>query len=162
MVPQLDLLYWARAPIPQQLVLVSPSDSQTPPLRGNCVSHGEHPCLEMLRICFSTTTGISCSQGQILGMPGGSTGKKIHLQCRRCKFELQVGKIPWKRAWQPTPVFLPGEFHGQRSLVGYSPEGCKESDMTEVTEHTQGYSLPLQDNSLVPLCSRAHHGIRLS
>ena len=136
MVPQLDLLSWARAPIPQQLVLVSSSDSQTPPLRGNCVSHGEHPCLEMLRICFSTTTGISCSQGQILGMPGGSTGKKIHLQCRRCKFELQVGKIPWKRAWQPTPVFLPGEFHGQRSLVGYSPWGHKESDMTEWLTHT--------------------------
>ena len=42
-------------------------------------------------------------------------------------------KIPWKRAWQPTPEFLPGEFHGQRSLVDYSPRGCKESDMTEVT-----------------------------
>ena len=40
------------------------------------------------------------------------------------------GKIPW-REWQPTPVFLPGEFHGQRSLVGYSPWGLKESDMTE-------------------------------
>ena len=44
-----------------------------------------------------------------------------------------VGKIPWRRAWQPTLVFLPGESHGQRSLVGYSPWGCKESDMTEVT-----------------------------
>ena len=42
-----------------------------------------------------------------------------------------VGKIPWRRAWQPTPVFLPGESHGQRSLVGYSPWGCKESDTTE-------------------------------
>ena len=43
-----------------------------------------------------------------------------------------VRKIPWKRKWQPTPVFLPGEFHGQRSLVDYSPWGpCKESDMTE-------------------------------
>ena len=42
-----------------------------------------------------------------------------------------VGKIPWRREWQPTPVLLPGEFHGQRSLVGYSPWGCKESDMTE-------------------------------
>ena len=41
------------------------------------------------------------------------------------------GKIPWGREWQPTPVFLPGEFHGQRSLEGYSPWGCKESDMTE-------------------------------
>ena len=43
------------------------------------------------------------------------------------------GKIPWRRAWQPTPVFLPGESHGQRSLAGYSPWGCKESDMTETT-----------------------------
>ena len=42
-----------------------------------------------------------------------------------------VGKIPWRRAWQPTPVFLPGESHGQRSLVGYSPRGGKESVMTE-------------------------------
>ena len=40
----------------------------------------------------------------------------------------------WRRKWQPTPVFLPGKFRGQRSLVGYSPLGCKESDMTEVTE----------------------------
>ena len=45
----------------------------------------------------------------------------------------EVRKIPWRRAWQPTPVFSPGEFHGQRSLVGYSPWGCKESDMTKVT-----------------------------
>ena len=40
-------------------------------------------------------------------------------------------KIPWKRKWQTTPVFLPGKSHGQRTLVGYSPQGCKESDMTE-------------------------------
>ena len=42
-------------------------------------------------------------------------------------------KIPWRRAWQPTPVFLPRESHGQRSLVGYSLKGCKELDMTEAT-----------------------------
>ena len=42
-----------------------------------------------------------------------------------------VGKIPWRREWQPTPVFLPGEFHGQRSLAGYGLWGHKESDMTE-------------------------------
>ena len=42
-----------------------------------------------------------------------------------------LGKIPWKRAWQLTPVFLPGESHGQRSLAGYSPRGRNESDMTE-------------------------------
>ena len=45
-------------------------------------------------------------------------------------FDPWVGKIPWRRKWQPTPVFLPGKCHGQRSLVGYSPWGCKESDMT--------------------------------
>ena len=41
------------------------------------------------------------------------------------------GRFPWKRKWQPTPVFVPGESHGQRSLVGYNPWGCKESDMTD-------------------------------
>ena len=46
-----------------------------------------------------------------------------------------VGKTPWRRAWQRTPVFLPGESHEQRSLVGYSPWGCTESDTTEVSKH---------------------------
>ena len=49
----------------------------------------------------------------------------------RCEFYPRVEKIPWRRAGQPTPVFLPGESYGQRSLVGYSPWGCKESDMTD-------------------------------
>ena len=47
------------------------------------------------------------------------------------------GRPPWRRAWQPTPVFLPGESHGQRSLAGYSPWGRKESDMTETPLHAQ-------------------------
>ena len=42
------------------------------------------------------------------------------------RFDPWVGRIPWDRKWQPTPVFLPGEFHGQRSLAGYSPWDCKE------------------------------------
>ena len=50
---------------------------------------------------------------------------RICLQCRRCNFNPWIRKIPWRRAWQPTPVFLPGKFHGQRRLVGYSPQGCK-------------------------------------
>ena len=52
-------------------------------------------------------------------------------QCRRLRFDHWVGKIPWRREWLPTPVFLPGEFCGQRSLVGYSPWCPKESDMTQ-------------------------------
>ena len=54
------------------------------------------------------------------------------LKCRRPRFDPWVGKIPWRKEWLPTLVFLAGEFHGQRShLVGYSPLGHKESDMTE-------------------------------
>ena len=44
--------------------------------------------------------------------------------------------IPWSRKWQPTPVFLPGKFHGQRSLADYSPKDCKESDTTELSMHS--------------------------
>ena len=53
------------------------------------------------------------------------------LPAMRDGFYLWVGKIPWRRKWQPTPVLLPGKSHGWRSLVGYSPWGHKESDMTE-------------------------------
>ena len=52
---------------------------------------------------------------------------------RRHGFDPWVRKIPWRRKWQPTPVFFPGESYGQRSLVGYSPQCCQESDTTEVT-----------------------------
>ena len=53
------------------------------------------------------------------------------LQCRRPRFSPWIGKIPWRRKWQPTPVFLSEKSHGQRSLVCYSPWGQKESDLTE-------------------------------
>ena len=49
----------------------------------------------------------------------------------RHRFDPWVGKTPWRRAWQPTPVVSPRESVGQRTLAGYSPGGCKESDMTE-------------------------------
>ena len=64
------------------------------------------------------------------GFPGGFMVKESACQCRRLRFDPWVGKIPWRRKWQPTPVFLPGESHGQRNLVGYSLQGCKELDMT--------------------------------
>ena len=72
-----------------------------------------------------------------LGLPQWLRAKESSCQCRRCRrrrFDLWVGKIFWRMAWQPTAGFLPGESHGQRSLVGYSPWAHKESDMTEVTE----------------------------
>ena len=73
-----------------------------------------------------------------MGFPAGTSGKELTWKCRRHKrrrFSPWVGKIPWRRRWQPTPVFLPGESHGQRSLVVYSPWDHKESDMTEATQH---------------------------
>ena len=79
--------------------------------------------------------------------PGGKHGNPLQYscldnptdrgawRCRRCGFDSWVGKIPWRKTWQPYPVFLPGESHGKRSLVDYTPLYCRESDMTEVTEH---------------------------
>ena len=67
----------------------------------------------------------------MLSFPGGTSGKEPTCQCKRCGFEPWVGKIPWMRAWQLTPVFLPGESHGQRSLAGYSSCDRKVSDMTK-------------------------------
>ena len=52
-------------------------------------------------------------------------------QYRRPGFNPWMGRIPWRREWRPTPVFLPEEFHGQRNLAGYSPWGHKESNMAE-------------------------------
>ena len=67
----------------------------------------------------------------IQGLPWWLSGKESTCQCRRHGFDPWVGKIPQRRKWQPTPVFLPGESHGWKSQVGYSPRGRKESDMTE-------------------------------
>ena len=68
------------------------------------------------------------------GFPVSASGKEPACQCRsrkRCGFDPWVGKIPWRREWQPTPVFLPRESLGQRSLAGYSPWGRKDSDTSE-------------------------------
>ena len=59
----------------------------------------------------------------INGLPWWLTGYSIFLECRRPGFDPWVGNIPWRRKWQPTPVPLLGESHGQRSLMGYSPWG---------------------------------------
>ena len=63
--------------------------------------------------------------------PGGSGGKESACNAGDPSFDPWVRKIPWRRKRQPIPVFLPGEFHGQRSLVGYSSWDCKELDTTE-------------------------------
>ena len=80
--------------------------------------------------------GVAMSQTRLSNWtvqynPGGTSGIEPTCQCRRGKrrrFDPCVGKIPWRRAWKPTPVFLPGGSHGQRSLVGYSPWDRREKD----------------------------------
>ena len=72
-----------------------------------------------------------------MGLPWWLSSKEFPCQCRRPRFDPWLRKIPWRRKWQPTPVFFPREFHGQMSLAGYSPWGRKESDMTKHTYHTQ-------------------------
>ena len=79
----------------------------------------------------------------IVGLPRWCSAKEFVCQCRRCKrwgFNPWVGKIPWSRKWQPNPVFLPGKFHGQRRLTGYSPWGCKKLTVTEHA-HTHAQSI---------------------
>ena len=65
------------------------------------------------------------------GLPWGGSDGRVCLQCRRPRFNSWVGKIPWRRKWQPAPVSLPGKSHGWRGLGRQSPLGCKKSDMTE-------------------------------
>ena len=75
------------------------------------------------------------------GFPDGTSDKEPSCQCRKCnrhRFSDWTRKMPWRRARQPTPVFLPGESHGQRSLLGYSLWGRKKSDMTVIEQGRGG------------------------
>ena len=64
-------------------------------------------------------------------LPRWLSGKESACPYRRCGFDPWIRKMPWRRKWQPIPIFLPGESYGQSSQAGYSPQGFKESDMTE-------------------------------
>ena len=72
---------------------------------------------------------LNCITASCLGgFQGGASGKEPACQCKRlkrCGFDPWFRKIPWRWAWQPTIVFLPGESHGDRHLVGYSPQNCR-------------------------------------
>ena len=104
-------------------------------------------------ICSNMDRTRDCLQG----FPGGSVSEgRIHLQCRKCRrhgFNLWVGKTPWRRKWQPAPIFLPGESHGQRSLVGYSSRGGKESDVTEWIPFPLSFSIQYCLPIMVPASS---------
>ena len=119
---------------------------------------GWHPALNGHK--FEQSPGIGDGQGSLVccmqsmgsqsqtteqlneqpqGFPGGASGKESICQCRSLKrhgLDSWVRKIPWRRAWKPPPIFLLGESHGQTKLAGQSPWGHRESDTTEVTQHT--------------------------
>ena len=59
------------------------------------------------------------------------SGRELACQRKRCEFDSWVRKIPWRKKWQPIPVFLPGKSHGQTCLEGYNPWGCKEPNTTK-------------------------------
>ena len=114
-------------------------------------------------ICFSA---INTGPEMIAGPLWSFGGREPACHCKTCRFSPWVRKIPWGRKWQPMPGFLPGESHGQRSLVGYSPQVHQESDMTKVTQHAhtklgsatgkvfccQGLSLSIVLSSVFWLC----------
>ena len=85
-----------------------------------------HICMTLSLSSFESLLKLSFERD----FPGGSDGKWGR-QCGRPGFDPWIGNISWRRKWQPTPALLPGKFHGRRSVVGYSPWGCKESDTTE-------------------------------
>ena len=98
-----------------------------------------------------TCINLTCS---LNGLPWWLSGKECTCQCRRpktCGFDPWVRKIPWRRAQQPTPVFLPGESHGQRSLAGYSSYGRKGSDMPAATWHAHFLNTNSSENTKEPM-----------
>ena len=93
-------------------------------------SQREKKLLHLLKYLISTDWLTHTLNKKLLGLPWWLRQQRICLQCRRCGFDPWVRKISWRKEWLPTPVFLPEEPHGQRSLGGPSPWGRKESDTT--------------------------------
>ena len=99
-----------------------------------------------------------------MGFPGGVSGNDSTSQCKRLKrpwFNPWVGKITFflrRRTWQSIPVFLPGESHEQRSLVGYNPQGCKESYLAlmHAQKHLHEYACALSLKLPQFCCSGRH------
>ena len=82
-----------------------------------------------------------------VGLPWGLSGKNLPAK-QETLIQSLVREIPWRRAWKPTPVFLPGESHGQRGLAGCSPWGRRESDTAKATEHARVMAATGNDGKL--------------
>ena len=132
--------YWSGLPFPSPGDLLDPGIKPgSPALQADSLPSEPpgKPLQKRLLVPSARSVVDSCILWIVkehLGFPSGTSGKEPTWQsriCKRLRFDPWVGKIPWGRTWQPTPVILPGESHGQRSLVGCSPWGCKESPVTE-------------------------------
>ena len=106
-------------------MLVSPLRSAVATQASWSVAGTHHPRKSLL---VPASSGPNSS---LLGLPWWLRMKRSCLQCRRPRSDPWVRKIPWRREWLSTPMFLPGESHGQRSLAGHSPWGRRKSDTTE-------------------------------
>ena len=106
------------------------------------VASGSDCCGNRVVVSTHHPDGAAVSSSALLELPVLGLARvalvvKHRLQWRRWGFGPWAAKIPWRRAWQPTPALLPGESHGQRSPTDYSPQGHTESDVTEVTQRTR-------------------------
>ena len=89
----------------------------------------------------------------VFNLPGGKNPPTKAGRCKRRRLDSWLRKIPWRRAWQPTPVLVPGKSHWQKSLIGCSPWGHKESDMTERLHFHFSLSCIGEENSNPLQCS---------
>ena len=119
---------------------------------------GEEQVFEDMGIFFFVLERLNFTSGNhvknwvvlnLMASPGDSDGKESACSEGDQGFSLWVGRIPWRREWQPTPVFLPGESRGQRSLEGYNEWGHKESDMTERLTLPLSFPLKLNPDQLI-------------
>ena len=99
----------------------------------SCIGEGngnpfQCSCLENPRVggaLWAAVYGVAQSQTRLTRLSSSSSSKESTCQCKRHSLDPWVGRNPWRRKWQPTPVFLPEKSHGQRSLAGCSPWGCR-------------------------------------
>lgn len=134
------LEFWSLDPHkPRPSVLLSHFFYQIPPPPPKHLSLSMYQAFTMWQTS-SLATPVktpSCLWLSSMGFLGSSDGEEYAYQCRSPGFNPWVGRIPWRREWQPTLVFFPGEYQDKRSLVGCSPKGCKEADIPEHThKHT--------------------------
>ena len=126
---------WRREGLPSILAWRIPTTEEPGGLQSMGSQKDRHEWSDLARMHTHTHTHpIWSALFSVSGLPQWLSGRESACLWRRRKrhrFDPWVGKIPWRTKWQPTPVFLPGQLHGQRILEGYSPWGGKESDTTE-------------------------------